>query len=35
MVKRLELLAADPWDGLVSSATKITAKMRRDLGMKT
>jgi bifunctional non-homologous end joining protein LigD len=34
LVKRLETLAADPWDGLVSSAVKITPKMRRDVGMK-
>jgi bifunctional non-homologous end joining protein LigD len=35
VVKRLESLAADPWDELLSSSSKITAKMRRDLGMKT
>ncbi len=35
VVKRLESLAADPWDGLLSSSSKITAKMRRDVGMKT
>jgi bifunctional non-homologous end joining protein LigD len=35
MVKRLETLAADPWDELGSSAVKITTKMRRDVGMKT
>ena len=35
VVKRLECLAADPWDGLLSSSSKITAKMRRDVGMKT
>jgi bifunctional non-homologous end joining protein LigD len=34
MVRRLQTLAADPWDGLQSSAVKITPKMRRDLGMK-
>jgi DNA ligase D len=33
--RRLETLAADPWDELVSSAVKITPKMRRDVGMKT
>jgi bifunctional non-homologous end joining protein LigD len=33
--KRLETLAADPWDELLSSAVKITPKMRRDVGMKT
>jgi len=32
--RRLESLAADPWDELQSSAVKISAKMRRDLGMK-
>jgi bifunctional non-homologous end joining protein LigD len=31
---RLETLAADPWDELVSSSSQITAKMRRDVGMK-
>lgn len=35
VVKRLESLAADPWDELVSSAVKLTTKMRRDVGMKT
>jgi bifunctional non-homologous end joining protein LigD len=35
VVKRLETLAADPWDELLSSSSKITAKMRRDLGMKS
>jgi bifunctional non-homologous end joining protein LigD len=35
LVKRLESLAADPWDELVSSAVKLTTKMRRDVGMKT
>ena len=34
VVKRLESLAADPWDELLSSSSKITAKMRRDVGMK-
>jgi bifunctional non-homologous end joining protein LigD len=33
--RRLERLAADPWGELVSSAVKITPKMRRDVGMKT
>jgi DNA ligase D len=33
--RRLETLAADPWDELGSSAVKITPKMRRDVGMKT
>lgn len=33
-LKRLETLAADPWDGLDSSAVEITQKMRRDVGMK-
>jgi bifunctional non-homologous end joining protein LigD len=32
--KRLETLAADPWDELGSSAVKITPKMRRDVGLK-
>jgi len=35
VVKRLETLAADPWDELLSSSSKINAKMRRDLGMKS
>ena len=35
LMKRLEALGADPWDELGSSATKITPKMRRDVGMKT
>lgn len=35
LVKRLESLAVDPWDELVSSAVKLTTKMRRDVGMKT
>jgi bifunctional non-homologous end joining protein LigD len=35
VVKRLETLAADPWDELLSSSSKITARMRRDLGMKS
>ena len=33
--RRLETLAADPWDELGSSAVKITPKMRSDVGMKT
>jgi bifunctional non-homologous end joining protein LigD len=33
--RRLDSLAADPWDELVSSGVKITPKMRRDIGMKT
>jgi bifunctional non-homologous end joining protein LigD len=33
--RRLEALASDPWDELVSSAVDITPKMRRDVGMKT
>jgi DNA ligase D len=33
--KRLETLAADPWDGLESSAIKITAQMRRAVGLKS
>jgi bifunctional non-homologous end joining protein LigD len=35
VVKRLESLAADPWDELLSSSSKITPKMRRDVGMKS
>jgi bifunctional non-homologous end joining protein LigD len=35
VVKRLESLAVDPWDELLSSSSKITPKMRRDVGMKT
>jgi bifunctional non-homologous end joining protein LigD len=33
--RRIETLARNPWDGLLSSAVKITPKMRRDVGMKT
>jgi bifunctional non-homologous end joining protein LigD len=33
--RRIETLAQNPWDGLLSSAVKITPKMRRDVGMKT
>ncbi|MBL6852406.1 MAG: DNA ligase D [Alphaproteobacteria bacterium] len=32
--KRLETLAADPWDGLESSAIRITPQMRRAVGLK-
>ena len=35
VMKRLDGLAADPWDELLSSSSKITSKMRRDVGMKT
>ena len=35
LVKRLETLAADPWDGLLASNARITPKMRRDVGMKS
>jgi len=35
VVRRLDSLAADPWDELLSSSSKITPKMRRDVGMKT
>jgi DNA ligase D len=35
LLRRIETLARDPWDGLLSSAVKITPKMRRDVGMKT
>lgn len=34
VVRRLETLAADPWDGLVSSSSDLTPKMLRDVGMK-
>jgi bifunctional non-homologous end joining protein LigD len=34
IVKRLERLAADPWDELNSSQSKITPKMQRDVGVK-
>jgi len=34
IVRRLQTLAADPWDELLSSSVKINAKMRRELGMK-
>jgi bifunctional non-homologous end joining protein LigD len=33
--RRLETLAADPWDELGSSAVKITPEMRREVGLKT
>jgi bifunctional non-homologous end joining protein LigD len=33
--RRIETLAQDPWAELISSAAKITPKMRRDVGMKT
>lgn len=33
--RRMETLAADPFDGLDSSGIKITPKMRRDIGMKS
>jgi bifunctional non-homologous end joining protein LigD len=35
IVKRLNSLAIDPWDGMASTAVRITPKMRRDVGMKT
>lgn len=35
VVRRLESLAADPWSELLSSSSKITPKMRRDVGMRT
>jgi bifunctional non-homologous end joining protein LigD len=35
LFKRLETLAADPWDGLESSACRITPQMRRAVGLKT
>lgn len=34
VLKRLARLASDPWDGLQSSATAISQKVRRDVGMK-
>jgi bifunctional non-homologous end joining protein LigD len=34
VVKRLDSLASDPWDELGESASKITLKMQRDVGMK-
>jgi DNA ligase D len=33
--RRLDSLAADPWDELVSSTSQITPKMRRDVGLKS
>lgn len=35
IMRRLDSLAADPWDELLSSSSKITPRMRRDVGMKT
>ena len=35
VVRRLETLAADPWDELLSSSSELTRKMCRDVGMKT
>jgi bifunctional non-homologous end joining protein LigD len=35
LMRRLETLAADPWNELISSSVKITPRMRRDVGMKT
>jgi DNA ligase D len=35
IVKRIDTLAADPWDELGSSAVKITQTMRLNIGMKT
>jgi bifunctional non-homologous end joining protein LigD len=35
IVKRIDTLAADPWDELGSSAVKITQTMRRNIGMRT
>jgi bifunctional non-homologous end joining protein LigD len=34
VVRRLSTLAADPWDGLVSSSSELGAKMLRSVGMK-
>jgi DNA ligase D len=33
--RRLETLAADPWEDLASNSSEISLKMRRDLGLKT
>jgi bifunctional non-homologous end joining protein LigD len=35
LFRRIESLAADPWDELGSSAARITPPMRRGVGMKT
>ena len=35
LVKRLETLVADPWEALLSSAVKITPKMRLAVGLKS
>ncbi len=35
LFRRMETLAADPWDELESSAVSLTPRMRRDVGMKT
>jgi bifunctional non-homologous end joining protein LigD len=35
VVRRLESLAEDPWDELVSSSSKLTREMRREVGMRT
>ena len=35
LLRRIESLAADPWDGLNSAAGTITPKMRREVGMKS
>lgn len=35
ITRRLDSLAADPWDELLSSSSKITPRMRRDVGMKS
>jgi bifunctional non-homologous end joining protein LigD len=35
VVKRLESLAEDPWNELVSSSSKLTREMRREVGMRT
>lgn len=34
LLRRIETLAADPWDGIGSDPVKITQQMRRDVGMK-
>jgi bifunctional non-homologous end joining protein LigD len=35
VLKRLAQLGADPWEGLQSSATAISQKARREIGMKS
>ena len=35
LFRRLDGLAADPWDKLESASSSITSRARRDVGMKT